>query len=972
MPKPPTKRGTATRGGKRTSMSVAPPAPVPGTTRGFPMTSPPVDTTSPAAKAANSRAALFGQVSYTAGPTLTRYSTYPADGISAEIIKSAFKTADLGYPLTQADLYEQVVERDAHLKGVAKARIFEVSGKPWRLSPRDETPVAAAVAKFVRATLDEIDAFDADINDLLWANGNGYASSEIVWRFDSLRFQLEGKQSATVTALVPGSLEWVHPKHFQFDQITDEPLLVLGSGRISLPPNKFIFHGAADTGFYERRGYMRAAVPLHAMKAWTMRDWLLYEALFANPQITGTYPNDKEEYEAQRSVYQQIMRDWGKSIPAFLPDDIDFKITAAQSGGTSSGVHAAICGFVNQELSKLIQGETLTTEVGNVGAYAATETHADVRYAFIRSDANQLAQTIRDQLLRPIVYLNAELLARVVGVSPAEICRCVPSIQWRIDRETSPTQRVDNLIKLANAGVPIGLDQVCDEAAIDPPREGAKLLRGDAITLADGTATIGAQEASEGADNPKADEDAVSGNAEGASQMPQSQAPRVDLTATDIATIVTVNEARASQGLPPMAGEDGDLTVAEFKAKNAGPIAEAAQAEAGHDPDDEPEPPPPTGMRRFDAGNFKEADHPRKGGKFAPKGGGDGGAKAKPTKPASAPKGDTGGSGKGAASAAKRNPHRPDDGTIEWAIESAVRNHFFPDGTDADKAEAPIDGAKDAPAKPAKPAKVRPFKLKAQRAPRAKPPADPNAPAKAPRIYHRDHLGRFRVAPQPGDNAAQLTLPTKLPTVRKDGKVKVDPSKVPGGGQHFKVRTTNNPEAGYKGRSFVMNSVADGLAEFMATPCAAPDIEGYQGDKRDGWTNGDVLQAVMGKGYGDATIWKEIASATDGKVTDLESGFKALATPRKTGRGVRDWRDFNIEAFQSAHPAFAVLSRPAWLDDHANDQQVATYYQEQAESAKAYKPEADSDADADGLPYYGGAETYQSYDDSGEASHVPF
>jgi phage gp29-like protein len=509
-----TKRGTASRGGKRTVQmgAVSPPPAVPGTDRGF-GSYPPVDTTSATVKAANSPEALRGRISYTAGPTLTRYSTYPADGISAEMIKSAQKSADLGYPRLQAEMYEQIIEADAHLRGVAKARIYEVSGKPHRIQPRNESPLAVAVAKFCRAAIDEIDGFDSDVDDLLWANGNGYAASEIVWGFGRLRFPVDKARSVTINALAPRSLDWVHAKHFEFDAITDEPYLVLNPSRIRLPPHKFVFHGAADTGFYERRGYMRPCVRLYAAKAWALRDWLLYEALFAVPQITGTYPNDREEYEEQRDVYQAMMRDWGKSVPAFIPDDIEFKITTAQSGGNATSVQGAILGYCNQEISKLVQGETLTTEVGNVGAYAATETHADVRHAFVRSDARKLAGTLHDQLLSSIVELNVGVLATALGASPEDILRAVPLIKWSIDRETSPSQRIDNLIKLANAGVPIGLDQVYDEAGVEPPREGAPLLRGDPVTVADGGVAVGSQAATGGVDNPKDEQDRGSGDA---------------------------------------------------------------------------------------------------------------------------------------------------------------------------------------------------------------------------------------------------------------------------------------------------------------------------------------------------------------------------------------------------------------------------------------------------------------------------
>ena len=60
-----------------------------------------------------------------------------------------------------------------------------------------------------------------------------------------------------------------------------------------------------------------------------------------------------------------------------------------------------------------------------------------------------------------------------------------------------------------------------------------------------------------------------------------SSAPKINLTPTDIAGIVTVNEARASQGLPPMESADGLLTVAEYQAKNAAVTAAAAQAANG-------------------------------------------------------------------------------------------------------------------------------------------------------------------------------------------------------------------------------------------------------------------------------------------------------------------------------------------------------------------------------------------------------
>ena len=54
------------------------------------------------------------------------------------------------------------------------------------------------------------------------------------------------------------------------------------------------------------------------------------------------------------------------------------------------------------------------------------------------------------------------------------------------------------------------------------------------------------------------------------------RAPTIELTPTDLATIVTVNEARAQRGLPPR--PDGNVTIAAFQASNAPTIAKAQEA----------------------------------------------------------------------------------------------------------------------------------------------------------------------------------------------------------------------------------------------------------------------------------------------------------------------------------------------------------------------------------------------------------
>lgn len=98
---------------------------------------------------------------------------------------------------------------------------------------------------------------------------------------------------------------------------------------------------------------------------------------------------------------------------------------------------------------------------------------------------------------------------------------------------------------------------------------------------------------------------------------PEDEQVTLELTSTDVATIVTVNEARKANKLPPLKDGDGDLYIPEFKAKHAAPIAAAATAESGEDPNKPKPPPPPHPGAPFGAPG---QPHPPPGGQTPPGG----------------------------------------------------------------------------------------------------------------------------------------------------------------------------------------------------------------------------------------------------------------------------------------------------------------------------------------------------------------
>jgi len=892
--------------------------------------------------------ALRGMIASAPGPLPTRLSTYSISALDPTKIDRILRNADLGVAIYEyADLCTQMRKRDAHLTGIDRQRRAGVANKPYMLAPSDDTdPIAIANTHLMRAAVNNVDNFPDAVYAALSKNCDGWSLTEMLWAPGTLRFRVPGPDGiggkmVEVPGLWPRQLEWVHSKHTEFDTSRgDVPLLNVGSrGAIHLPRHKFIYMRAPGEGIAASRGYSRSVVWMHFFKHASMRDWVVFLHLYGIPFLQGKMDRKLFADEKMKAVLAEALENYGTGEERpILPDGLSIEVNDPVSISGSGEAHSKMWGVCCLEQSKAVLGVTLTTEASSGGAaYGLGVVHADAAQEVKVGDAMTTAADLRRDFHLAVLEHNAEAIARAYALAglratPADIPARNPLGNFRTDREWSPETRLKIFTGAADAGVEVSKAQIRHELQLDAPSSPGDTVKGKAVQVADGAAVVGGADASKGVHNEK-DQAPGTDKAAGSGDT----APDVNLTPTDIATIVTVDEARASQGLPPLGGEDGGLTVAEYKARHSEVIAEAVDAEKGTGGGAPNQGKPAT--MRFDAG-WDESKHPRANdGKF--------------------------GSGSGSAK-----------GETDQAESTGT-----PASGDSRSAPSQTEAPPATERSASKPKRERPFRLKAQRAPRPKQPADPNTPPKPPREYHRDHRGRFCVKPKPG--AEQLTLPEKLPTVKKDGKVKPDPSKVPGApsakqtGASWKVRVTTDPENGYKGRSYAMKSIADGVAEFLAAPCDDPKIDGYLGQTPPGgWTNGAVIDAVTGRA--DQKLWDDLSIQTDRKgsrrIKDKNEAIAAAMPIAPGTRSKRDWRDFNLLLLQELHPAFAALSLPQWLHDAENDKATEEYYREQAEK---YGQRADSDSessnvDDDELPDYGGREEYQTYDHHGNIDSVPF
>lgn len=543
----------------------------------------------------------FGKISYDAGPSWTRFSSYPANDLTPEKIVGAQQEAVAGWPLRWSEMVEQVWDRDSHLSGIGQQRIDDVVKGSWRLQRAAPDDVAACVRNFCDEQLRDLDSMEEADGWLLMSNAYSYSSVEIVWRPATLTFPApNGKIIGPIRAVVPSRLEPVHAKHFRFDMRTDEPLLWIGSDQLSLPYGKFIFaKGEGGHPITERRGYMRACVWLSMIRSVGIAGWASWVERYGMPTPLLEYDGDVTQYREHKAAYEDILKMLGQGIGAIVPSQ-NFKLEFAKpsDGGRASDPHSALADACDSAQSIRVLGATLTAKISNSGSFAASSNHTEVKYNKEEHDARRLWTSKRRDLLAPLVRFNARELARAISeagyqCTPDMIVRRVPRGMQRVPRDSGIVEQQGVVTAAINEwGLPVSRESLYDRFDLSAPISDDDVASGKPQQVTAGGKVVSTIEATtEGAEAPKENPEAGSTNSdEGGAKdpTPDDKVAHIDLAPTDVASIVTVNQALRSQGLPPISGEDGSLTITEFKAKRSAVIAKASSAERGDHTESEP------------------------------------------------------------------------------------------------------------------------------------------------------------------------------------------------------------------------------------------------------------------------------------------------------------------------------------------------------------------------------------------------
>jgi phage gp29-like protein len=382
-----------------------------------------------------------------------RWSSYPSAGLTPGRLAAIFRAADAGDLRSQAELFEDMEEKDLHLASVMQTRRLAVLGLDRQVEAASDSAEDKKIADFCRGVLDDLD-YESFATHLLGALGHGYAGAEPKW--------------ATGTQWTIAGFNLIHPKNITWlNSLT--PLVITQDNYSGVEPVPFqlIYHShLAKSGHDTRNGVLRVCGYMYLFKNYALKDWAAFNEIFGMPLRLGKY--EPSATPADRDALRQAIMNLGADAAGVISKstEIEFIEASSRLSGTTNP-YEVMANFCNREMSKAVLGQTLTTDTqGSTGTYAAGKVQADVRQDLLEADANALSKTIRMQLLRPLVGFNFGWDKPVPGFS--------------LPIQDSPDLKDDSEIvknlKEAGFGKRIPLRYANDHFGIPEPKEGEETL----------------------------------------------------------------------------------------------------------------------------------------------------------------------------------------------------------------------------------------------------------------------------------------------------------------------------------------------------------------------------------------------------------------------------------------------------------------------------------------------------------------
>lgn len=411
-----------------------------------------------------------------------RYQRRLGAGITPQTITAVLRDADLGNMWGYADLLDEIRQGDPHLHGDLTKRELTVSGADYEIR-LPTTATKREGNRALRLCQDALASIEVEpgtlglsargaMQNLLTATYHGRAAVEIVYARDG-RYTMPRH----AYAVHPRRLSWSNESDWRlylYDATSGDtrfarfPGVPLSDAAV-FPRGRMLVHVPRQFGTYPtREGLGRALVWFSAFKRWTVRDWLAFaewagRGLRVGKYATGRDPqSDGRANDEDVTALQEALQAMSSTVATVIPDVTDIKVIEAKD----NQVHNDLVKLCNGEMSKMVLGGTLVSDPGDRGARSLGEVHLRAMTLLLKSDAENLADTIRRDLFAPLVRANLGDRAPV------------PHIAFSVEPPTDAKERAERLKLYMEQGLRVPAEWIYDAEGIPSPQPGDVTIGG--------------------------------------------------------------------------------------------------------------------------------------------------------------------------------------------------------------------------------------------------------------------------------------------------------------------------------------------------------------------------------------------------------------------------------------------------------------------------------------------------------------
>ncbi len=287
------------------------------------------------------------------------------------------------------EVYERLLDDD-QVAATFEQRRLSVIAHEWFVEAASEDPADIEAADWVRECLKGVN-FDEATRQMLSAIVFGYAVAECEWEMRDdghvwLKRILVRRQ-----------------KRFAFSPRGELLLKTSSNPRgEAMPPRKFWTHRCGTDHCddpYGRGIGGRLYWPCF-FKRNGLRFWMAFLDRFGSPSTVATLPSGASEDDRQKALelVSIIQRDTGAVVPEGIA------LSLLESARSAGGDFGAFCDRMDAAISKVVLGQTMTTDDGS--SLSQSKTHLSVRDQMLKADADALCESFNGQVVTWLTEWN--------------------------------------------------------------------------------------------------------------------------------------------------------------------------------------------------------------------------------------------------------------------------------------------------------------------------------------------------------------------------------------------------------------------------------------------------------------------------------------------------------------------------------------------------------------------------------------